>query len=87
MTVVTKTVYIDKLDEIVEKYNKTFHRTIKIKRADCKMVTYFEHDVEVQSGQWCEEIRIWKYFCKGLYSKLMWGKFVIKKSKKNVPWA
>ena len=58
MTVVTKTVYIDKLDEIVEKYNKTFHRTIKIKRADCKMVTYFEHDVEIQSGQWCEKIRI-----------------------------
>ena len=58
MTVVTKTVYIDKLDEIVEKYNKTFHRTIKIKHADSKMVTYFEYDVEVQSGQWCEKFRI-----------------------------
>ena len=31
MTSVSKNVYIDKLDDIVNKYNNTYHSTIKIK--------------------------------------------------------
>ena len=34
MTSVSKNLYIDKLRHIVEKCNKTFHRTIKMKPAD-----------------------------------------------------
>ena len=34
MTSVSKNVYIDKLDDIVNEYNNTYHRTIKIKPAD-----------------------------------------------------
>ena len=30
MTVVSKNVYFDVLDDIVDKYNNTFHRTIKM---------------------------------------------------------
>ena len=36
MTSVPKNVYIDKLDDIVNKYNNTYHRTIKMKSVDVK---------------------------------------------------
>ena len=34
MNSVSKNVYIDKLDDIVNKYNNTYHRTIKMKPVD-----------------------------------------------------
>ena len=34
MTLVSKNVYIDKLDYIVKKYNDTYHSTIKMKPVD-----------------------------------------------------
>ena len=34
MTSISKNVYIDKLDDIVNKYNNTYHSTIKIKPVD-----------------------------------------------------
>ena len=34
MTSISKNVYIDKLDEIVHKYDNTYHRTIKMKPVD-----------------------------------------------------
>ena len=40
MTSVSKNVYIDKLDDIVNKYNNTYHSTIKIKPADVKSNIY-----------------------------------------------
>ena len=36
MTSVSKNVYIDKLDGIVNEYNNTFHTTIKMKPVDVK---------------------------------------------------
>ena len=39
MTSVSKSVYIDKLDDIVNKYNRRFHSTIKRKPADVKSNT------------------------------------------------
>ena len=36
MTSVSKNVYIDKLDDIVNEYNNTYHRTIKMKPVDVK---------------------------------------------------
>ena len=36
MTSISKKVYIDKLDDIVNKYNNTYHRTIKMKPVDVK---------------------------------------------------
>ena len=40
MTSVSKNVYIDKLDDIVNKYNNTYHSTIKMKPADVKSNIY-----------------------------------------------
>ena len=36
MTSVSRNVYIDKLDDIVNEYNNTYHSTIKINDKDCK---------------------------------------------------
>ena len=36
MNSVSKNVYIDKLDDIVNKYNNTYNRTIKTKPVDIK---------------------------------------------------
>ena len=36
MTSISKNVYIDKLDDIVNKYNNTYHITIKMKPVDVK---------------------------------------------------
>ena len=36
MTLVSKNVYIDQLDNIVDEYNNTYHRTIKMKPVDVK---------------------------------------------------
>ena len=40
MTSVSKNVYIDKLDGIFDKYNDTYHSTIKIKPVEVKLNTY-----------------------------------------------
>ena len=42
MTSVSKNVYIDKLDDVVNKYNSTYHRTIKMKPVDVKDNTYID---------------------------------------------
>ena len=46
MAAVSKNVYVDVLDDIVNKYNNTFHRTIKIKPIDVKSNIYAEYNVD-----------------------------------------
>ena len=45
MTVASKNDYIDKLDEVVDKYNKIY-TTNKVKLADVKLGTYTDYDGE-----------------------------------------
>ena len=40
MTSISKNVYIDKLDDKVNKYNNIYHNTIKMKTVDVKSNTY-----------------------------------------------
>ena len=47
MTSISKNVYIDKLDDIVNKYDNTYHRTIKMKLVDIKPSTYLESSKEI----------------------------------------
>ena len=42
MNSVSKNVYIYKLDDIVNKYNNTYQRTIKMKPVDVKSNTYID---------------------------------------------
>ena len=45
MTSIPKNVYIDKLDDIVNEYNNTSHRIIKMKPVDVKSGNYVEYNV------------------------------------------
>ena len=45
MTSISKSAYIEKLEEIVHKYNNTHHRTIKMKPIDVKSIIYIDFDV------------------------------------------
>ena len=47
MTSISKNVYIDKLDDIVNKYNNTYHSTIKMKPVDVKSSTYIDSSKEI----------------------------------------
>ena len=47
MTSISKNVYIDKLDDIVNKYDNTYHRTIKMKPVDIKPSTYLDSSKEI----------------------------------------
>ena len=42
MNSISKNVYIDKLHDIVNKYNNTYHRTIRMKPIDLISNTYIE---------------------------------------------
>ena len=50
VTAVSKKLYIDKLDNIVNKYNNTFHRTIKMKLVDVKNNIYIYIDFYKKSN-------------------------------------
>ena len=80
MTAVSKNVYIDKLDNIVNEFNNTYHGTIKMKPADVKDIAYVgtskdinDLDPKFKVG---DHVRISK--CKNI--------FVIKKVKNIVLW-
>ena len=47
MTSVLKNLYIDRLDDIVNRYNNTYHSTIKIKPVDVKSNTYIDSSKEI----------------------------------------
>ena len=54
MTSISKKVYVDKLDDIVNEYNNTYHRTIKMKPVDVKDNAYIDsmqlHSTELHSN-------------------------------------
>ena len=47
MISISKNVYINKLDDIVNEYNNTHHRTIPMKPVDVKSNTYIDSNKEV----------------------------------------
>ena len=46
MTAISKIVYFDVLDDIVDEYNNTYHRTIKMKPIDVKSDSFAEYNEE-----------------------------------------
>ena len=92
MTSIAKIVYIDKLDDIVNKYNNTHHRTIKRKPVDVKSNTYIVSSKETNDKnpkfKIGDNVRISKYknvFAKGYTPNWSEEVFVIKKVKNTVP--
>ena len=94
MTSISKNVYIDKLDDIVKKYNNTYHTSIKMKPIDVKDNTCIDFQKEINNNKdpkfkVGDHVRISKYkniFAKGYMSNWSEEIFVISKIKNTVPW-
>ena len=93
MTSIPKNVYIDKLDDILNEYNNTYHTTIKMKPVGVKDNTYINFKKEVNDKgpkfRVGDHARISKYkniSAKGYTPNWSEETFVIKKFKNTVPW-
>ena len=65
MTSTSKNVYRDKLNDVVNEYNNTYHRTIKLKPVDIKDNTFINSNKEVNDKdskfQVGDHVKISKY--------------------------
>ena len=87
MSSVSKDFYIDKLDDIVNKYNKTYQNRIKMKPGDLKRSAYIDFSKEINEKdpkfKIGDTVKISKYkniFAKGYVPNWSEEVFVIKKS-------
>ena len=75
MTYISKNVYVNKLDDLVNEYNNTYHSTIKIKPVEVKSNTYINSSKETNDKYPKFKIVILldyeNYFCKKLRSQLV----------------
>ena len=93
MTATLKNVYFDVLDDIVDKYSKTVHKTIKMKPVNITDDSYAKYnenfdkkDPKFKVG---DQVIISKYkniFAKGYTPNWSEEVFVINKIKNTVPW-
>ena len=93
MTIVPKNVYFDVLDDIVDKYNNTYHIAIKMKPINLKSDFYAEYNVDSNDKdrkfKVSDHVRISKYiiiFAKEYAPNWSEEVFVILKMKNTVPW-
>ena len=94
MTSISKNVYTDKLDDIVNKCNNAYHNTIKMKPVDVKSNTYIDSSKEINEKDHPkfkigDNVRISKYkniFAKGYTPNWSEEVFVIKKIKNTALW-
>ena len=94
MTAISKNVYFDMLDDILDKYNNTVHRSFKIKPIDVTSDSYAEYnkdsnekDPKFNNG---DHVRVSKYkniFAKGYTQNWSEEVFVVSKIKNTVPWS
>ena len=92
MTAVSKIVYFDVLD-IVNKYNNTFHRAIKMKPIDITSDSYAEYsadsnkkDPKFKVGDHLKNMKIQNIFAKGYSPHCSEEIFIIIKIKNKHPW-
>ena len=93
MTAISKSVYYDVLDDIVDEYNNTYHSTIKMKPIDVKNDSFAEYNEESNEKgpkfKVGDHVRISKYkniFAKGYAPNWRKEIFVVKKIKNTMPW-
>ena len=93
MISVFKNMCIDKLDDIINKYNNTYHNAIKIKPVDVKTNTYIDSSKEINDKDHkfkisdivrISNIKIFlqKAKLQIVLKRCLW----LKKVKNNVPW-
>ena len=92
LTAISKNVYFDVLNDIVDKYNNTYHKTIKMKPIDVgddSFAKYHEESNEKDPKfKVNDHVRISKYkniFAKGYAPNWSEEIFVIKKIKNTLP--
>ena len=92
MTWISKNMYIDKLDDIANKYNNTYRSTINMKFVDVNSSTYIDFDKEDNKEypkfKIGDDVRIWNYktfFANADVSNWSEDVFVIKNVKNTVP--
>ena len=94
MTSISKNVYTDKLDDIVNKCNNAYHNTIKMKPVDVKSNTYIDSSKEINEKDHPkfkigDNVRISKYkniFAKGYTPNWSEEVFVITKIMNTALW-
>ena len=92
ITSISKNVFIDKLDDRVNKYKYTYHSTIKMKSIDIKQNTYIQSSKEIndKSAKFKigDNVKISKFnvFAKGYTPNWSEEVFIIKEVKNTVPW-
>ena len=92
MIAVSKNVYFDVLGDIIDKYNNTVYRSIKMKPVDVTSDSYAKYNehsnITKPKFKVVDRVRISKYkniFAKG-YTQNWSGVFVVSKIKNTVPW-
>ena len=93
MAAISKNVYFNVLNDIVDKYNNTYHKTIKMKPLDVKIDSFAEYSEESNEKdpkfKVNDHVRISR--CKNIFANGYapnWSEeiFVVKKIKNNEPW-
>ena len=92
MTAISKNVYFDVLNDIVNKYNNTIHRTIKLKPIDVRDDSFAEYNEDFNKKYpkftVGDHVRISNYkniFAKGCVPNWS-GVFIVNKINNTVPW-
>ena len=93
MTSISKNVYIDKLNDIVNEYNNTYHRTIKMKPVDVKNNINIDSNKDINDkdpkfkvGDHVRLSKLKNIFAKGYTRNWSEEILVIKEVKNTVSW-
>ena len=86
MTSMSKNVYLDKLDDIVNKHNNTYHRTFQTTTYINFSSQINDEDPKFKIGDIARISKHKNTFAKGYTPNWSQEVFVIKKVKINVPW-
>ena len=92
-TAISKNVYVDVLNDIVNRYNNTVHKTIKMKPIDVTDDYYVKYNEEFNKKdskfKVGDHVEISKYkdiFAKGYTPNWTKEVFIVNKIKNTVPW-
>ena len=93
MTAISKNVYFDVLDDIVDEYDNTYHKTIKMKPIDVRDDSFAEYNEESNEKdpkfKVGDHVRISKFkniSTKGYTPNWSEEIFIVKKIKNTVSW-
>ena len=93
MTSISKNVYFDVLNNIVNKYNNTVHRSNKIKPIDVTTDSYAEYNEdsnvtkpEFKVGDRVRNLKYKNVFAKGYTQNWSQEFVIIRKIKNKIPW-